>query len=482
MLAVPQNYFAILPEVFLTLSALVLLVVGVFLGNKGTRTISQSALYCLVITGVLLLGINWDRTTLFNGMFLMDGFAGVMKLLVVGGLATALAMSIRYLYQEQINRFEYPVLVMFAGLGMMLMISANNLLAVYVGLELQSLCLYVLATFHRDMLRSAEAGLKYFVLGAVSSGLFLFGASLIYGLTGNTGFSVIASYLGDAESIGIGVLAGLLFIISGMAFKISAVPFHMWTPDVYNGAPTSATALFAIAPKVAAIALLIRLLTGPFEITFEYWSQIIWFLSAASMILGAFAALKQENIKRLMGYSAIGHIGYVLIGVAIGTQESIAASLLYLLVYMFMTAGTFAVILVMRRDNFALEDITDLSGVSKVRPYTAYTMLLMMLSMSGIPPLAGFFAKFSVFQAAIIEGYFVLAVIGVLTSVVAAFYYLRIVKVILFDEIIDPLDASESFSCRAVMLVASVFVLLFAIRPDPIIDMMQTTATTLFAS
>ncbi len=481
--SVLNDYLPVLPEAFLVVSALALLIAGAFTGNRATRMISQIAIYCVVVAGLILAGIEWDRTVLFGGMFVMDEFAGVMKLVILAGVAVSLGMSIRYLYQERINRFEYPFLVLFAGVGMMLMVSANNLLALYVGLELQSLCLYALAAFHRDMIRSAEAGLKYFVLGALSSGMTLFGISLVYGLSGSLGFEDLARGLAEHGQGGASfpILLALVFILAGVSFKITAAPFHMWAPDVYHGAPTSATAFFAIVPKVAAMSVLIRLLFDPFQDFYEVWGQIVYFLSVASMFVGAFAALVQVNIKRLMAYSAIGHIGYALIGVAVGTQDSVTATLLYLAIYSVMAAGTFAVILVMRRDNFPLEDIADLSGLAGSRPFTAYAMVIMMFSLSGIPPLAGFFAKFSIFQTAIDEGFYVLAVIGVVTTVVAAFYYLRVVKVIMFDELLDSLDVTQSFSCRAAMLAASLFALLFWFYPQPLIVLMDGAAATLLS-
>jgi NADH-quinone oxidoreductase subunit N len=476
-----NNYLLILPEALLAILAMVLLVAGVFMGNKGTRTICRGAVFSLVIASMALFGIDWSREQLFGGMFVMDGFAGFMKVLILLGLIVTLSMSIRYLHQEQINRFEYPVLALLAGIGMMLMVSANDLLSMYVSLELQAVCLYVLASFHRDMARSAEAGIKYYVLGAISSAMLLFGASIIYGFTGSTNFGEISSQISDLAENDIAILAGLVFILAGLAFKISAVPFHMWTPDVYEGSPTCSTTFFAVVPKLAALALIIRLLFGPFGYIAPQWGQIIYFMSVASMALGAFAALRQENIKRLMAYSAIGHIGYALIGVTVGTEAALGATLFYMMIYMVMAAGAFAVILVMRRDNFAIEDIADLSGLVKVRPYTAYAMVIIMFSLSGIPPLAGFFGKLLIFQEAIRGEYYILAVAGVLTTVVAAFYYLRVIKVILFDEVVDELDEARSFSCRAVMLISSVFVLAFAFVPEPFIRIASNAAGSLLA-
>ncbi len=467
-----------LPEIFLALSGMLLLVVGVALGNAGTKTISYAAIVCFLVSGMFVLGLDWDRTVLLNGMFVFDEFGAFMKLLVLVGLCAALGLSIQFLYQEQIVRFEYPVLLLLAGLGMMMMISANDMLSLYVGLELQSLSLYVLAAIRRDHSKSAEAGVKYFILGALSSGMLLFGISLIYGFTGATGFETIAATLADEDSFG--VIVGLVFVLAGLAFKVSAVPFHMWTPDVYEGAPTSVTALFAIVPKIAAMALLMRLLFGPFAPVMAEWSQIIIFLSVASMAVGAFAAIAQENIKRLMAYSSIGNMGYALIGLAAGTPEGAGSVVLYLAIYMVMTAGVFGIILCMRRDDMAAETISDLAGLSRNSPLLAYAMAILMFSMSGIPPMAGFFGKLFIFQAAVAQGMFVLAVFGVLTSVVAAFYYLRVIKVMFFDEPADPFDREMAFARRAVIFISIVFVLGFIAAPNLLMTTSFHAATALF--
>ncbi|PJB72990.1 MAG: NADH-quinone oxidoreductase subunit NuoN [Alphaproteobacteria bacterium CG_4_9_14_3_um_filter_47_13] len=468
-----------LPEIFLALSGMALLIFGVFRGNAGTRLVCWGTVGALAICAFLLLGMDWSRIVAFNGMFLLDQFTGFMKLFVLIGLILALTISVRYLEQERFSRFEYPVLILFAGIGMMIMISANSLLSMYMGLELQSLSLYVLAAIRRDHVKSAEAGLKYFVLGALASGMLLFGASLIYGYTGSLDFDVIASAISTGTSVPV-ILFGLVFILAALAFKISAVPFHMWTPDVYEGAPTSVTALFAIVPKIAAMALLIRVLFGPFGNMIDDWQQIVWFLSAASMIVGAFAALTQNNIKRLMAYSSIGNMGYALIGIVAGTQEGIGAVIVYLVLYMVMSAGIFGVILGMRRGGIAVEDIRDLSGLSRTNPMMAYAMALLMFSISGIPPLAGFFGKLLIFKAAIASGFYVLAVLGVLASVVGAYYYLRIIKVMFFDEPADALDGQSFFSRRAVVLLSVVFVLLFILSPDALVHTSFNAASSLF--
>jgi NADH-quinone oxidoreductase subunit N len=411
----------------------------------------------------------------------MDKFAGFMKLMILTGLIASVALSVRYLVEEGMERFEFPVLIIFAGIGMMMMVSANNLLALYMGLELQSLSLYVLAAFHRNSLRSSEAGIKYFVLGALSSGMLLFGVSLIYGFTGSLDFEVIGRTLGGLEVVPLGATFGLVFILAGFAFKISAVPFHMWTPDVYQGAPSAVTALFAIVPKIAAFALLMRLLFEPFAGLSDQWLQIVYFISLMSMVIGAFAGIAQENIKRLLAYSSIGNMGYALIGVVAGNAAGAGAVVLYLLIYMVMTIGVFAVVLSMRRQGMGVYRISDLSGLSKTAPGLAYAMAILMFSMSGIPPAAGFFGKLVVFNAAVAEGYYVLATLGILTSVVAAYYYLRVIKVMFFDEPADVFDGGMPFARRAVLLISILFVLGFVIKPSVFVSSSFSAVASLFA-
>lgn len=475
------NLIPLLPEIFLALIAMGLLVTGVTQGDHSSRVVFWAAAAGLAIAAVVLLGLDWQHRTVMNGMFIFDEFAGFMKLLVLTGLVGAMALSAQYLAQEDIYRFEYPVLIIFAGIGMMMMISANNFLSLYMGLELQSLSLYVLAAFQRYSVRSAEAGIKYFILGALSSGMLLFGVSLIYGFSGTLDFTVLGKTIGALDTIPAGLTFGLVFVLAGLAFKISAAPFHMWTPDVYHGAPTSVTALFAMVPKIAAFALIMRLLFQPFSGMEEQWFQIVYFLAVLSMVVGAFAAIAQENIKRLMAYSSIGNMGYALIGIAAGTPQGAGAVVLYLLIYMVMTAGVFAVILRMRRQGLAVSRIGDLSGLSKTEPWTAYAMMILMFSMSGIPPAAGFFGKLAVFNAAVAADLYVLAVLGVLSSVVAAYYYLRIIKVMFFDEAVDGFDKDEnSFARRVVMLVSVLFVLGFIIKPEILFESAMYAASALF--
>lgn len=478
------NLIPLLPEIFLALSAMGLLIVGVMRGNESMPIVSWASVIALVVSGLVMFGFiqDWSRITVLNGMFVFDSFAGFMKLLILIGLMASIVLSVRYLQQEQIARFEYPILVLFAGIGMMVMVSAHNLLTLYIGLELQSLSLYVLASFHRNSLRSAEAGIKYFLLGALSSGMVLFGVSLIYGFVGSVGFDMIALTLTELDSLSVGVVVGMVFLLAGLAFKISAVPFHMWTPDVYQGAPTCVTALFAIVPKLAAMGLLIRLLFEPFGAVMDEWMQIIYAVALASMILGAFAGIAQNNIKRLLAYSSIGNMGYALIGVVAGTPDGVSAVMLYLLIYMIMTVGVFSIVISMRRSGLAVQNIDDLAGLSKYSPFMAYSMAILMFSMSGIPPMAGFFGKFVIFEAAVAQDFYVLAVLGVLTSVVAAYYYLRVVKVMFFDDVVNPLDSAISLTRRVVMLIGVVFVLGFVLNPSVFVEHTFNAAQSLFLS
>ncbi|MCB9983082.1 MAG: NADH-quinone oxidoreductase subunit NuoN [Rhodospirillales bacterium] len=475
------NLIPVLPEIFLSLIGMGLLIVGVTQGNVSTRVLCWASAAGLAVSGLILLSVGWDTRSVLNGMFIMDKFAGFMKLLIIIGLIASLALSVRYLLQEGIERFEFPILVLLAGVGMMMMVSANNLLALYMGLELQSLALYVLAAFHRNSMRSSEAGIKYFLLGALSSGMLLFGMSLIYGFTGSVDFEVIGKTLGGLDRIPFGVTFGLVFMLAGLAFKVSAVPFHMWTPDVYQGAPTAVTALFAIVPKVAAMGLLMRLLFEPFMAAQDQWVQIIYFLSLMSMFLGAFAGIAQDNIKRLLAYSSIGNMGYALIGVVAGTAVGAGSVVLYLFIYMIMTAGVFAVVMCMRRQGLAVYKISDLAGLSHHAPGLAYAMAILMFSMSGIPPAAGFFGKLAVFNAAVAQEYYVLATLGVLTSVVAAYYYLRVIKVMFFDEPVDAFDGPQPFARRMVLFVSILFVLGFAIKPSVFVASSMNAASVLFA-
>lgn len=429
------------PEIMLSLAAMALLMVGVYRGNQVTGLLSWISVLVLVVVGFTVLQQPEGRQLAFGGSFVVDSFAKMMKILVYIGSSFALIMSMGYLKNERLERFEIPILILLATLGMSMMVSANNLIALYMGIELQSLSLYVLAAINRDSVRSTEAGLKYFVLGALSSCFLLYGCSLVYGFTGTVDFDVLRTVI-DSNDMPIGVIFGLVFICAALAFKVSAAPFHMWTPDVYEGAPTPITAFFASAPKIAAMALFIRLLIVPFsgEGPSPQWQQIIIAISLLSMIIAAFAAIGQTNIKRLMAYSSIGNIGYALIGLAAGTANGVFSVVIYLLIYLATVVGVFACILSMKRNGRMVEEISELSGLAKSQPLLAAGLMLLLFSMAGIPPLAGFFAKLWVFWAAIEAGLIWLAIIGVVASVVGAFYYLRIIKIMYFDEEAEPFE------------------------------------------
>src|SRR6266567_4292484 len=420
-----------LPEILLAVGAMGLLMLGVFRGEGMAVAVNWLAIALLVLAGATILGLPDGTLVTFGGSFILDPFARFLKLLALTGSAAAILMSFDYLAVERQQKFEYPVLIVLSTLGMMALISATDLIALYLGLELMSLCLYVLAAIQRDSVRSSEAGLKYFILGALSSGMLLYGASLVYGFTGTVSFTGIAK---AASQGSVGLIFGLVFLFAGFCFKVSAVPFHMWTPDVYEGAPTPITAFFAAAPKVAAIAMFVRPTVTAFPGIIGQWQQIVVFVAIASMTLGAFAAIGQRNFKRLMAYSSIGHMGFALIGLAAGTEEGVRGVIIYMAIYLAMTLGTFACILAMRYKDGSVEDLADLSGLARTHPGMALFLALLLFSLAGVPPLAGFFAKFYVFLAAIKAGLYALAVIGVLASVVGAYYYLMIVKTMYFDE------------------------------------------------
>jgi len=474
----PLNIAALLPELILACGAMALLMLGVATKRERGELILWLAVALIVVAGLFVASGTTGTQTLFGDSFIVDPFARMLKVLTLTGAAAALVMSGDYWREAGGVKFEFPVLILLAATGMMMMISANDLIALYVGLELQSLALYVVAAFKRDSARSAEAGLKYFVLGALSSGMLLYGASLVYGFTGSTDFATIAAAV-QPSGANIGLIFGLVFLMAGFAFKISAVPFHMWTPDVYEGAPTPVTAFFAAAPKLAAMALTVRVLVTAFPAVTVQWQQIVVFLAIASMALGSFAAIGQTNIKRLMAYSSIGHMGYALVGLAAGTAEGVTGVIVYLAIYLAMTLGTFACILAMRRHGRMVEDIDQLAGLSATNPLMAFLLGVLLFSLAGIPPLAGFFAKFYVFLAAIHAGLYALAVIGVLLSVVGAYYYLRIVKIMYFDA---PAERFEPMpGVLATVLGASgLFVLVFVAYPAPLVNAAATAAKSLF--
>ena len=465
----------VLPELVLAAGAMALLMLGAFRGEQTTQLVTGIAVFLLIVTGGLELWLPAGKLTTFGGSFIVDNFARFLKILALIGSGVTLILARRYL-AEQAKIFEYAILVMLSTVGMMVLISAGDLIMLYLGLELMSLALYVVAASHRDNAKSTEAGLKYFVLGALSSGMLLYGSSLIYGFTGTVNFAGIAA---EAKSGNIGLLFGLVFLLAGLCFKVSAVPFHMWTPDVYEGAPTPVTAFFASAPKVAALAVFTRVALTAFPGIVPQWQQIIVFVSIASMALGSFAAIGQKNIKRLMAYSSIGHMGFALVGLAAGTEQGAQGVLVYIAIYVAMTLGTFAIILAMRRNGRPVETIADFAGLSRTNPVLAFFFAMFLFSLAGIPPLAGFFAKFYVFLAAIKAGLFTLAVIGVVTSVVGAFYYLTIIKLMYFDE---PKEAMEPMSgeLRAVLAVAGLFNLFFFVYPAPLVNAATAAAKSLF--
>jgi NADH-quinone oxidoreductase subunit N len=469
----------VLPELVLAVGAMALLMVGAYRGVGTTGLITYLALALLVIVGVLELTLPAGKLTTFNGSFIVDDFARFLKILALIGSGATLILSTEFLAEPSRRIFEYSILVLLSTLGMMVLISAGDLIVLYLGLELMSLALYVVAASNRDDAKSTEAGLKYFVLGALSSGMLLYGASLIYGFTGTVSFAgiAVAAKTGSAGSIGIEF--GIVFLLAGLCFKVSAVPFHMWTPDVYEGAPTPVTAFFASAPKVAAMAVFTRVALTAFPGIMPQWQQIVVFVSIASMALGSFAAIGQTNIKRLMAYSSIGHMGFALVGLAAGTAEGAQGVLVYVAIYVAMTLGSFSVILAMKRNGQHVESISDFAGLSRTNPLLAFFFAMLLFSLAGVPPLAGFFGKFYVFVAAINAGLFTLSVIGVLTSVIGAYYYLRIVKVMYFDEPLAQLDPVRP-ELRAVLAVAGLFNIFFCVFPGPLVSMASSAAKSLF--
>ncbi len=445
-----MNLYGISGEIFLAISGMIALLISVFSSKDSSLKITTR--FCnlsLLISLILIVLSHQNSGYLFNEMYVYDGLSLYSKTLILLGTILTLLIGSKPQKIDGFNQPEYPVLILFSVLGMVLMSSSKNLISLYMALELQSLPLYVIAAINRDNLKSSEAGLKYFILGALSSGLLLFGMSLVYGAVGDTSFSLISEV--SSQNMSSILLVGLVFILSGLAFKISLVPFHMWTPDVYEGAPTPVTAFFAIVPKIAAITILVRVTFSAFDNAITSWQQIIIFLSLLSMILGSFAAIMQNNLKRLMAYSSIAHMGYALVGVASGLLEGVSGVLIYMAIYIIMNVGAFIIILSMRRDNQIVEEIYDLKGISKTHPFLAFSFVTILFSMAGIPPLAGFFGKWLVFYSAVNANLIFLAIIGVLTSVVGAFYYLRIIKIMYFDENDVNLDVVENKSSMAIL-------------------------------
>ncbi len=468
MQAMPYIY--ILPELFLSVAIMSLLMLGVFI-KKSFKLVSLLTISSLAFAIILVLNQPNEMVKIFNDSYIIDKLSIFMKVLTLLFCLFVLLSSKDYIKNNDIDKIEYPIIILASTLGMILMISSYDLIVFYLGLELQSLCLYILASFRREDVRSSEAGLKYFVLSALASGLLLYGCSLIYGFTGSTNFETIATNLNEANE---GAVFGIVFIIVGLAFKVSAVPFHMWSPDVYEGSPTSVTSFFALIPKIAAITVFIRFMYVPFINAINQWQAIIIFLSIASMIVGAVAAIGQQNIKRLMAYSSIGHMGYALAGLATGTNEGIQSLIIYLTIYLVMNLGAFGCIFMMKRENIFYENINDLSGLSKNHPILAFSFLIILFSLAGIPPLAGFFAKFYIFMAVIEVKMYALAIIGLVTTVVSAFYYIRIIKVIYFDKPKKPFDKNYDFGLKISLILSSILVLVYFIYPSILTDLVSS--------
>jgi NADH-quinone oxidoreductase subunit N len=474
------NFMSTIPEIFLVIMAIIFLLSGAFAKNNPTNVITLVAVISLIMAALYCaFGYDSDRLTTYAGMFTIDSFVKYCKVLLLVASALTLALSTSWFRNEKIDRPEYSTLIIFAVIGMMVMISASNLISLYLGIELQSLSLYILAAFHRESLRSTEAGLKYFILGSLASGMLLYGLSLIYGFAGTMGYDALESAL--SQNIPIGVIIGLIFVLSGLSFKLSAVPFHMWSPDVYEGAPTPVTSFFSVAPKIAAFALLIRFIYGPFIVALEQWQQVLVFISAASMIIGAFGAIVQKNIKRLMAYSSIGHVGYLLMGVSCGTVDGIRGVLVYLTIYVIMNIGSFSVIMMIRRKGRPLESIDELAGLSETHPAMSLALMIFMFSMAGIPPFAGFWAKWYVFGPAIAKGgiFIPLSILGVLTSVVGAYYYIRLIKIMYFDKAGEPLDKGMNFAVASIMTLCSLLIIVL-IAPSVLVNFASSAASVLF--
>ena len=466
-----SNLELVFPEIFLSLSIMFLLIVGVYKKNS-SKLIQNTSLVILLITAVITFNetLGIQQTFLFNDSIIIDYLSSLMKIITLLAAFLVLVISSNYLKTFKLFKIEYPILILSSVLGMMVMISSNDLIVFYMGLELQSLALYVLATFNRDQLKSSEAGLKYFVLSALSSGLLLYGCSLIYGFTGSTNFNLIAGQLNDDQYA---TTFGIVFILVGLAFKISAVPFHMWAPDVYEGSPTSVTLFFTMVPKVAALTVFIRFLYVPFLNLISQWQMILIFLSIASMLFGAIAAIGQTNLKRLIAYSSISHIGYALAGLATGSNDGIQSSVIYITIYIIMNLGLFSCLLMMKRNNEYFEDIDDLSGLSKNHPLLSLSLLIILFSLAGIPPLAGFFAKFYIFNAAIQQSMYLLAIVGYLSTAVAASYYLRIIKIMYFDKEKEKYDTDHNLWLKFSLTASTLLILIYFVFPSQLIEVVS---------
>ena len=465
-----ENINLLLPEIFISISIMFFLMLGVFKNNSSTLIYNLSTVTLIVVLGLTFNLNSIEDASLFNESYKIDKLSTFMKILMITSGVFVMLTSSKYLSLNKINKIEYPVLILSSILGMMVMISSNDLIVFYMGLELQSLALYVLATFNRENLLSTESGLKYFVLSALSSGLLLYGCSLVYGFSETTNFNKI---LNNSEELQYGLIFGVVFVIVGLAFKISAVPFHMWAPDVYEGSPTSVTIFFAILPKIAAMTVFIRFLYVPFINLIDQWQMIIVFLSIASMIFGAVAAIGQTNLKRLVAYSSIGHMGYALAGLSVGTNEGVQSSISYMSIYLVMNLAFFSCIFMLRRNDIYYEKIEDLSGLSKNHPLLAFSFLIILFSLAGIPPLAGFFAKFYIFMSVIEESMYFLAIVGLLSTVIAAFYYLRIIKIIYFDPEKQKYETNHHIGLKITLVVSTIFILVYFIYPSGLTEIVS---------
>ena len=456
----------IIPEIFLSFSIFVLLMIGVFLKNSFEIIYRLSILVIISILLIIFTG-NIDYAKIFNESFVIDSFSSYSKILILISSFFILLITKKNIIDIKNNKFEYPIIILLSILGMFIMVSSNDLILFYLGLELQSLSLYILASFDRDNIKSSEAGIKYFVLSALSSGLLLYGCSLVYGFSGSTNFEQIGILSRDFNA---GTVFGMVFILVGLAFKISAVPFHMWTPDVYQGSPTSVTSFFSVVPKIAGIAIFIKFMYLPFQGLLGEWQYILVFMSIASMILGAVSAIGQKNIKRLMAYSSIGHIGYAIAGVASGTANGFKSTLVYISIYVVMNIGAFGCILLMKRGGKYLEDIDELSGVSKNHPLMSLALLIILFSLAGIPPLAGFFAKFFIFMAVIESEMYILAIVGLVTTVISSFYYIRIIKIMYFDKSKKPFEKFTDYKIHLPIILSCMILVTFFLYPSILND------------
>ena len=465
-----NNLNILLPEIFLTLSIFSILMIGVFVKNSFNLIFNLSSFIILSII-VLILNSSNNEEKIFLESFTRDAFSNFFKILILVASLFVLNSSKNFILDKKLAKFEYPIIILLSILGMFFMVSSNDIILFYLGLELQSLSLYILASIDRDNLKSSESGIKYFVLSALSSGLLLYGCSLLYGFTGSTNFDLIAGELGKDNT---GAVFAMVFILVGLAFKVSAVPFHMWTPDVYEGAPTSITSYFAVVPKVAGLAVLIKFMLIPFSKILMEWQTIIIFISIASMILGAVAAIGQKNIKRLLAYSSIGHIGYALAGVATGVISGYESSIVYISIYVVMNLGAFSCLYLLKKDGEYKENIFDLSGISKKHPILAISFLVILFSLAGIPPLGGFFAKFYVFTAVVEQKMYFLAIVGLLTTVISAFYYLKIIKTIYFDDSVISFDNTKNIFAQLSIFISCSILLTFFLYPSVLSNVVDT--------